>query len=491
MAETGLLLTILGLTVAMPGIGASSLGPWFCYRLVPAPITSAITPCMFPCLFISPHEHPHIVVHNEADGTPCKVTSGLQHETKDGRCSSGVCTVNRGPPVLKRKKRFICLFTLAQLLKAKRERRLLKSELEALKRQAWLNHHRRVSYAGGSVSRSNLNRLRGEGSRGSSGSSSDPNVVEIHLVVPGAVGIGANNPGIRSSGSVNFRNSVGGNVRSGVAGHPGFVNLGVERINGGPNDFNNEERGGAVGGNIIPGNTDISVTTGSDSSDVGGDGPGTSGARVVANIGMGHNGAGDALGGNSVATVVTTSAGTAGSSGGRLGGHSGMDLENRAGLGTSTSAMGGRSSAASVVGIAGVGMRNGIRGGVGPGSVRSGVGGAEVGNVVSIGGAVSTAATRGGNNVRLGATAVGASHVSVRRPNAAGIGGARSPFVTSGGRFRAGIVGRGRGIEVESDSSRGNGFFRPTGGTSDSFDSRGFWDDGFGSADDFAGDGGF
>ncbi|XP_075740452.1 uncharacterized protein LOC142786698 isoform X1 [Rhipicephalus microplus] len=96
----------LVLFVALPQIKAWETGQWYCHRLVPLSITSVATPCTFPCLLISPHYgHHSIVVRQEADGTPCKVTTSPLEVQQGSRCRNGICPLPDLRLYLKRMKR--------------------------------------------------------------------------------------------------------------------------------------------------------------------------------------------------------------------------------------------------------------------------------------------------------------------------------------------------------------------------------------------------
>lgn len=179
MAKTGVLFATLAIIVAEVAASDASSLQWYCHRMVPRWITSVVTPCTFPCLLITPHQHPHIVVHKEVDGTSCMT----------GHCSRGVCTERMGPPVLKRKKRFICFLTLAGLVKARRDKRRMQQEIHQLKQRIWLNSIRNVNgLSSNAVGTGNIHSgrtdARSSGSAGNAGS----HVLEIHLIPGGGAG---------------------------------------------------------------------------------------------------------------------------------------------------------------------------------------------------------------------------------------------------------------------------------------------------------------
>lgn len=125
--------------------------PWYCHRLVPAQITSSVTPCTFPCLFLSAHEDPRIVVHHEPDGTSCKISTGLHHQFEVGVCRGSFCISNSGQRKLKRKKRFICLLSLIKLIKAKKEMKALNAEISRLRSAAVARRSGTLSPRGGGI----------------------------------------------------------------------------------------------------------------------------------------------------------------------------------------------------------------------------------------------------------------------------------------------------------------------------------------------------
>lgn len=123
------------LVIAVHGASTFSDASSYCHRLVPRFITYHITPCRYPCLFVSRHVHPHIVVQNERDGTPCMLPTGFHHEEKIGKCIGCVCTPEFPHKSLKRKKRFICLYTLARILKLRKQRNDLQNKINELRKQ--------------------------------------------------------------------------------------------------------------------------------------------------------------------------------------------------------------------------------------------------------------------------------------------------------------------------------------------------------------------
>lgn len=135
MAEANALTLTFLIVIAVLAGSAFSEGSWYCHRLVPGVITYRVTPCTYPCLVVSRHEHPHIVVRNEPDGTQCMVPTGLHHEREFGTCRSGICTQDFSNKVLKRKKRFICLYTVGRIFKLRRDRKRLQNKVDELQEQ--------------------------------------------------------------------------------------------------------------------------------------------------------------------------------------------------------------------------------------------------------------------------------------------------------------------------------------------------------------------
>uniref|UniRef100_A0A6G5A0T6 Putative conserved secreted protein n=1 Tax=Rhipicephalus microplus TaxID=6941 RepID=A0A6G5A0T6_RHIMP len=81
-----------------------------CHRLVPLQITSVVTPCVYPCLLIFPNnENSGIVLRQEVDGTPCKITRNPSISLKESKCMNGVCQFLDLGLQLKRSKREIRL----------------------------------------------------------------------------------------------------------------------------------------------------------------------------------------------------------------------------------------------------------------------------------------------------------------------------------------------------------------------------------------------
>lgn len=135
MAENNIWVLTFLVFIAVPAGSTFSALSWHCHRLVPRFITYSVTPCTYPCLVVSRHEQPHIVVQNEPDGTPCMIPKGFHHGGELGTCRSSVCTQDLHHKVLKRKKRFICLYTVARIIQLKRQRKRLQKQIGDLQQQ--------------------------------------------------------------------------------------------------------------------------------------------------------------------------------------------------------------------------------------------------------------------------------------------------------------------------------------------------------------------
>lgn len=114
---------------------AFSAHSWYCHRLIPRAITQSVTPCTYPCLFLSRHARPRIIVQNERDGTPCMIQTGLHHGVEFGKCQSSVCIEDMPQKVLRRKKRFVCLYTIPRLIMLRSQRRKLRKQIKELQQQ--------------------------------------------------------------------------------------------------------------------------------------------------------------------------------------------------------------------------------------------------------------------------------------------------------------------------------------------------------------------
>lgn len=290
---------------------------------------------MYPCLFVSPYEEPHIVVHREFDGTACKIESGLHQNTQIGKCRSGVCTRESAAKVLKRKKRFICLLTLAQLIKARRDRRKLRGDLEQLKKYVLLSNYAHAGRLGiGGEGTGNLQGGRIHGVESQGHNANGPSDLEIHIVTPGGHGaavpvssVGITRP---SNSENNFNNGVGG-------------------LNAPRTVFSNEGTGraGHVDANLASVNIAEPSSTRT-TSGVAGIGESIPVIGEVGNAGDGSNGA--------YARINRFSAGTA-STFGRGAGGRGLSLGSRFGGSSAGNGFGSESEDATVPGDGGLGPR--------------------------------------------------------------------------------------------------------------------------------------
>lgn len=142
MAQTNVLALTFLVVIAVRAGSAFSEQSRYCHRLVPRVITYSVTPCTYPCLLVSSHVHPHIVVQNEQDGTPCRLANGFHHGQQFGTCRSSICTQDLSHKVLKRKKRFICLYAIGRVIQLRRERNKLKNKIGQLQEELARNRYR-------------------------------------------------------------------------------------------------------------------------------------------------------------------------------------------------------------------------------------------------------------------------------------------------------------------------------------------------------------
>lgn len=141
MAQTNVLALTFLVVIAVRAGSAFFEQSRYCHRLVPRVITYSVTPCTYPCLLVSSHVHPHIVVQNEQDGTPCRLANGFHHGQQFGTCRSGICTQDLSHKVLKRKKRFICLYAIGRVIQLRRERNKLKNKIGQLQEELARNRY--------------------------------------------------------------------------------------------------------------------------------------------------------------------------------------------------------------------------------------------------------------------------------------------------------------------------------------------------------------
>ncbi|XP_077551357.1 uncharacterized protein LOC144165119 [Haemaphysalis longicornis] len=251
---------------ASPNIKALSLGPWYCYRLVPAFITSAVTPCTYPCLLLSPHEHPHIVVHPEPNGTPCP----------GGTCRGSVCRTTSPNAILKRKKRFIGLYSIIKLIKEKKSLKELKKEMLRLRNNIAASSPAAVDNVGGrgigasGIIRSGAGRVglnignqgnqfggnhfAATGRRGSQGNSRTI-IINLGDLLRDNRGIGGNSPSIMSRsrsgpvgliGRFNRPRGDGSGISTATFGGNGLLSTGPRRRDG-----RNGITGRVAGGRLV------------------------------------------------------------------------------------------------------------------------------------------------------------------------------------------------------------------------------------------------
>lgn len=488
MGTIGAFLAVLGLAVAVPTTDASPHSPWYCYRLAPQFITSSVTPCTFPCLYISSNVHPHIVVQPELDGTPChmapslhhktQVSPALHHATEVGTCRRGVCTLKRRPPVLKRKKRFICLITLAALYKAKKDRQKLREQMASLRRLAFYNSRGGVHRVTGSgVGNGLYPHRRTDGTVSAGGNSALGDGIEIHIV-PGVanVGVVAGNSGREISPSFIPDSRGGGtignaNIRHRLPGGTDGVTNGRTRLSGGYSNLGNGEIG-------VPGlestNAGLSIT----GTRIGIPGTGIVGRGASApelgeggNFAFGNGRVDGSLGGNSGLA--------AGIAGARITGNGGRNSIGEtnartsiAGVAAAASRRSGRGgSSTTVVGV--VGTRASTPGGGiginGESDTFVNEGGNLMNRELVGAGSVFATGSSPNSNVNVGSGAVGAT-ISGSSLGVGGIGSVNSALAGAVGSFRGRNVGgstrrggatgfstrNGMGADTEGNSSFGS-----------------------------------
>ncbi|XP_049270868.1 uncharacterized protein LOC119388999 [Rhipicephalus sanguineus] len=114
------------LASGQPKSAAWAAADWYCMRLLPLSVTSAVTPCMFPCLWTSSNAPGQIILlHTEVDGTPCKVPTGGLSGFLISQCSNGRCNM---PGVLRRSKRI-----KREIILHRQRRGAIKKKLEEVK----------------------------------------------------------------------------------------------------------------------------------------------------------------------------------------------------------------------------------------------------------------------------------------------------------------------------------------------------------------------
>lgn len=412
----------------------------------------------------------------ELDGTPChvapslhhntKVATSLHHETEVGTCRRAVCTIKVRPPVLKRKKRFVCLVTLAALLKAKRERRKLKEQMEYLRRLALYNSIRgahRVTGSGYGNAVYPNTRRGGTGSVGSNGAARDE--IEIHIL-PGRDngGIGAVIPGTEISPPFISGTGAGGtivnaDIRRGLPGSVGGVTSGGRRSSGVYRNRGNEGIGApgmedtnagrsGIGGRI--GMDGVGFVGGSGSvSEVGGGG----------NFGLGNSRLGGSLGGNSALAAGILGAGITSRGVRNLDGGS-TSRASVSSVTATTSRRTGGGGSATVVGV--VGSRTSTSGsGIGANGGSRGLG-YEGGDTttsesIGVGGGFTNSGTRNSHSLNVGAVAIGATSGG-SRSGAPGIGGVSRALSGAVGSASAGNAAGSTGRAGGTRLFSGDGF---------------------------------
>lgn len=149
---------------------------------------------------------------------PCKIPTELNHHFKVGKCEGSVCQTTSAHDILKRRKRFICLYSLVKLFQAKKKLKQLKQAIEKLEREAAERSSVGANSLGGQAA--------GGNEIGRSGSSATGNGVSVGNGVNdfsrnAFVGTGrTGSPGMggssRSTGEIRNSGLVGGPVSGGL-----------------------------------------------------------------------------------------------------------------------------------------------------------------------------------------------------------------------------------------------------------------------------------
>lgn len=380
----------------------------------------------------------------------------MHHQSEVGRCRRGVCAAKLRPPVLKRKKRFVCLIALASLIRAKKERRRLQEQMDTLRRLHWVNSVGRAnSLTGRGVGNTNFPRTRPVGSGVAGATTGAENAIEIHLIQGGGNGDNVvGNSGSRNTHPFISGSAVGGSrdsvdIRGGVPGSPGVINDGGRRGSLGTSAFGNN-RSGASG--RVDSTVDSSVGVGSYSSRAGGAG----------NVGFGNSAGGGSLDGNTGVDAGIVGGGITGNVGGITNGGSVTRVSVSNIAATESGRTGAGSGSAAVVGILGAtrtSRGNGI--GTNGGGDRFGNAGPDMtsGGIIGVGGMVSTGGVRGRHNGNIGTGAIGASYLGGERSGSSGIGGGSRSISRAGGSFSEGAAAGRGGRAGGSGFVPGNGIF--------------------------------
>lgn len=352
--------------------------------------------------------------------------------------------MNLRPPVLKRKKRFVCLLTLAALIKAKRERTRLKEEMESLRRQALYNALRsshRVSASGVGNTRYPNTRTGGAGSTGASAAAAD--AIEIHIMPGGENGgIVAGNSEREISAPFISRTSAGGTIENGYIRPaqpetPGVVASGGRLPSGGYRNLNHR----GIGTPGVEGTNTHTSPIGRGIAGAGTIGPGVSASELErsANFALGNGGFGGRLGGNSGIGPGILGPGIFANGGRNLNTATNSHATISSVAAATRRRTRGGGSSATVVGVVGTTTRgSGI-------PVNSGSGGFDneggpTNSGVLVGGVSTAAGTRNANDVNVGVGAIAAT-LSDTRSGAPGIGGRSSALSGGVGSVTGGNVG--------------------------------------------------
>lgn len=358
-------------------------------------------------------------------------------------------------------------------MRARRERKNLKEQMENLRRLTLYNHMRSVNRGGGSGAGNRILANTRTGATGREGANAaDVSAIEIHI-----------EPGVGNGGTVtdNLGRVVSPPFVSG-SNSAGRI-PGINTINGVPRGPGAVFSGGRGAGHTRTGSADDDFgSPGLTDTNAGGSvgsAAYVSGAGGSRNYGFGNTGVGESLGGNSgVATGISESEITGNDLNGGRGGS--VSVTNVAAAAGRRNGLGG--SSATVVSLAGVratsrgrGMgANGGRGMLntgGPSTVSRGV--------VGVGGVFTSRGSTNPNAMNVGVGTIGATSIGssssypgisgVSRAFSGAVGGVTGANIV-GSRRRTGATGfassnrLGAGTEIDNDFEpelRDNGSFNP------------------------------
>lgn len=139
------------------------------------------------------------------------IQTGLHHGVEFGKCEGSVCIQDLPQKVLRRKKRFVCLYTIPRLLVLRRQRKRLRKQIQDLQQQL------------------DRNGLRGSDLE-------EPTAIGGRGV--GGLGIGDSSPNFRNSFDPRLDGSIGRDVSNSYfpgpgSGGPAFDRHGSPSLGGG------------------------------------------------------------------------------------------------------------------------------------------------------------------------------------------------------------------------------------------------------------------